>query len=77
MDWSAYLLKVTAAEPINSAGLRLILALIIVWWIWHQHYPKVGHVKAITWGLMIDRRSLLLFGIHQTLSRAIILRRVF
>ena len=32
--------------------------------------PRLVTPNPITWGLMLDRRALLLFGSHQTLSRA-------
>ena len=32
--------------------------------------PRLVTPNAITWGSLLDRRALLLFGIHQTLSRA-------
>ncbi len=48
-------LTVQKREMDHTAGQ--LLALLRVWWMWLQHYLKVGHAKRHHMGHLLERRG--------------------
>ena len=63
-------LSVLISGVISESTHLNLWALLIVWWIRRSHHFKVEHAKRLHMGPMLELWGPLLFGIHQTLSRA-------